>query len=192
MNFLSRTKFLLAEPGVNPLDEPINQERTGKFRWGAIAIVLFVIALCGSTAWIFIGPKVAASKATPTVMATETPTPTITIQATRYHTATPTDVLYTSTPRLTFTPAATQTPWMITQVVRYPVNVYSTQLIPIYITQIVTQIITATPGPTHTMAATQTPWIITVVVEVTSTPTPTATPTETATPTATPTETATP
>jgi hypothetical protein len=188
MSFLQRTKFMVAEPGVNPLDEPIEQER-GKFRWGTIAVIVFIVMLCGSGGWAIMGPKI-APQATATPTLTITPTLTPTQQATRYHTATPTDVLYTTTPGLTATPKATQTPWMITQVVRYPVNVYSTQLIPVYITQIITQIITATPGPTHTPEPTQTPWIITVVVEVTATPT--ATPTETPTITPTPTETLTP
>ncbi len=188
MNFLSRTKFFLAEPGVNPLDEPIEQTRGGKPRWGVLLGVLFVVMLCGSVSWIFIGPKV-APRPTPTPQATATATPTATVEATRYHTATPTRSLYTGTPEDTAAPMATQTPWRITEVVRYPVNVYSTQLIPVYITQIVTHVITATPGPTNTPQPTQTPWVImiTVVVEVTSTPT--ATPTETPTLTPTPTET---
>lgn len=79
--------------------------------------------------------------------------------------------------------SATQTPWVITQVVK--VNVPGAVTViekHLEVTRIVTELITATPGPT------QTPWIVEVtrIVEVTPTPTPTETPTETPTLTSTP------
>lgn len=97
-NFLSRLRirYILAPPGVNPLEEPIAEHKK-RLTFGTIFISVFVLMLCASTIFAIIGARKGSAK----VIFTETPIPTIT------KTFLPPTMTSTKTLEPTYTPSPT-------------------------------------------------------------------------------------
>lgn len=177
-------KFYHAEPGTNPMDIHAQRASSSAGRIKIILAIAGLLLLCGVPVLLMVrGRAAAAQPASPT--AASSPPATITPTGTSSPTppATTTGTLLPSptnspTPAATGTRAATQTPWVVTQIVK--VNVPGPErVIEKHFTTEKTVIVYVTTTP----AATQTPWIVTVVVTqiIEVTPTPTETPSPTAT-----------
>lgn len=188
MPFWSRTRFIMAAPGVNPLEEPLAEPARNRQRMYIIGFVVLVLIACITSAILYLTqPKEASALAvTPSPSATITTTPTQTATVTRTPTLTVTPTL-TSSPTIsvTNTLAATSTPVkqtvVVTKLAWYPVTQIVVQ--EREVTRIATQIATVL-----VTQPSQTPWVITVQVPVTVIPVqPTielsATPTLTSSPT---------
>ena len=192
-----RARYQLVEPGVNPLENP-EQEEHVKPKKLPIFWILLVVFACGWGTFRAYGPGKASAIPTATLTPTVTQTPTLTVTATPTVTNTPT---ITPTPTVTWTLRSTQilgpqtptptrtptqlhspTPAIVTVIVYQGGGVQTVKetvvvRVPqeIVITHVVTQIfeITSTaPYSRPTGEATQTPWVI----YVPNTPEPTQTP----------------
>ena len=201
------TKYQIAPPGTNPMDQPEKYKRNVSAKMQLAMALLGLAALlgiCGFSVYWVIKPKPAAAVGLATATITQTPssTATGTLLATATVTQTPRPtstgtLLPTATVTPTSSPAATQTPWKveITKVVyRNGANVEVTRIVEK--TVVVEMEVTFIPPTELKPQPTQTPWVIVItqpvevtrIVEVTPTETPTLPPTET--PTASPTATA--
>jgi hypothetical protein len=158
-------KYHFAAPGTNPIDNPILRKRGKPWFW---ILLLAALIGCGVTFGVTrLSAQADSSKAdaTPTYVvevssATRTPTPGASRTAT-----------------VSGTPASTQTPWIITQVVERNVEV-------IRITVMVVDKQVIVPQDRAVIVTVKVPWVITLMVpvEVTTTPLPTYTPRPTYTP----------
>jgi flagellar basal body-associated protein FliL len=199
---ISRTRMILADPGTNPLEDPIQALPRKRISIWMLLVAVWLLAMCGGGAYALMhanGSAKAAPKSSPTYFmtmfftSTYTPIPTPTLAFTPWINGNSGDPGATNT-LPAFTPwvqmqtqlATVLVPQEVTRIVYQDKVIVVTIMIPqpIIITQLVwvTQIITTTPEPS------QTPWIITVMVTptFTLTPTTTFTPSPTETPTDTP------
>jgi hypothetical protein len=176
MNLFRSTRYVLADPGVDPL-APV-PAASGKAWLGRLPIILFVVALVGSIAWAVIGSRSTNPVEAQAIKATITATPTTTLRASSTPTPAPTGTLAAAVNcqpgAKVYATVIVERPIdkivaqtvQVTKVVAYQVTkiVEVTRLVkgdPLVV--VITQVVTATPTPvlsptpTPTMTPTQTP-----------------------------------
>lgn len=173
MKIFGRHKqYIMAEPGTNPIEEPVSIAKRKKDPFWIILGTIFVLGLCGSVGWGVMQQQ--KPKPTPVATTTKTRTPTARITDT---------ISTTSKPSASPTPAPTQKPEIVevtrlvdhsiiqTVVQPFPVQVIATVLV---VKEVVVTVLVMAPTQTVTSMITLSP---TMAYIPTITSTPTASPT---------------